>query len=756
MCAGDKRERTQGAARGTMAAVKCTVEAEPDDDLTWTWIRKRADGSDQAVPQANITSDGLTSSVLLTPHTPDDYGRLLCLASNAVGRQTTSCVVNLVPAGPPDTPTNCSATPGKPSTHSHPHTASLSITCVEGFDGGLPQHFQMETWQEGQLVYNMTSEFPEWVVTELQAGVGVMLNVIAHNARGKSEPLVMEVHTTSAQHHAAPDAVGVVDIPPILGAALGLVGVLLVLLVVGVIIARRVRTRSPRTQKPVAPEVPLTPTLGEGFDPDVVASIQRRPPSLDVIPQDPDEDDDEERLYEHEHLHAEHDDDSQTHMPREFCAYIHRTSDDSPHVHVEGQVYVQGDAGGTCSCGHLRYSRDPHHHGHRAMSEESRDRQEVLVSDTQSDDSGVSESESESELRELMSEDQVAAVIRQHPDSGRAYVTFSRGEPLPQASPDTEVRLVPPAHLDLRTKPSSSGELRSKNSPMEVRLKPFVSKEYRASPVSAEELCLMPASCRELRLIPSSTGEVRSARASPSDVRSPSAITELRSTIGSCGSSRPASSCGVRSPSTQREVICLPISPGESPRLHPISGRRSRDEAPSRCQPSKTSKISRPLSTKDVHFVPTSKDFFTHDQGQQCGHDRTEKGKSVTLVEGEHGEILLVTRRPSETENVKGGRHCTPVFPSVKVSDSSERHATPPSTHPVTLPKAASRNSKAKALKKARGKDAVLVDSPQAQNLPSTTSLLAQGGGQSKISPSGRRSYHLPPHPDVCRRESSV
>ncbi|XP_071543617.1 uncharacterized protein [Panulirus ornatus] len=725
MCAGGRRERTQGAARGSTAAVKCTVEAEPAHDITWTWIRKRADGTEEEVPEEDVRSDGLTSSVLVMPHSPDDYGRFMCLAKNAIGRQFTPCVVTLVPAGPPDTPTNCSATLGKPS--SHAHTTSMVITCVEGFDGGLPQQFQLETWQDGDPIANMTSEFPEWVVTALRAGVGVTLKVSAYNARGRSDPLVMQVHTTSPQQRAAPDSGGEVDIPPILGAALGLVGVLLLLLIVGVVIARRVR---PRPQKPTAAEVPLTPTTGEGFDPDVVASIQRRPPSLDVIPQEDDEQVDElsyeyEQSQDHECLRDEHDDDSRSHSPRESCAYVHRPSDASSQGHVEEQVCVQGGTG-RCSCRHRQYSRDAQH-GPHGVCEGGSGRQ---VADSQSDDSGVSESESESELQDLMAGVEVAAVIRQHPD-GEAYVTLSPGEPS--------------AHRDRRGKPSSSVEMRSKNSsPLEIRLKPFVSREYRASPIPGEEL--------QLRLLPTSSGEMRSARGSPSDMRAPSSTGEVKSPTGSCGS-RPPSRC-------EREVICLPISPRDSPRSQPVSARRSRDspmDSSTRSHPAKAGKKLHPSSTKDVRFVPASDQMTIHDESKANTQELTGKGKPVTLMEGDHGDILLVTRRPSETESVKGGRICAPMFPNVKVSDASQRYAAAPPIHSVTLPKAAAKDSKAKALRKVKGKDSVSLEHSQTPNLPPTTcSVLTKGGGQAIISPAGRRSYHPPPHPDVCRRESSV
>lgn len=130
------------------------MEAEPSHNITWTWIKKGVDGSEEEVPQEDIRSSGLTSSLLVTPVKAEDYGRFLCRASNAVGRQRGACVVTLVPAGPPDRPTNCSVSPAESAAHTLAHTASLSISCLESFDGGLPQYFTLETWQAGKLVAN--------------------------------------------------------------------------------------------------------------------------------------------------------------------------------------------------------------------------------------------------------------------------------------------------------------------------------------------------------------------------------------------------------------------------------------------------------------------------------------------------------------------------------------------------------------------------------------------------------------------------
>lgn len=382
--------------------------------------------------------------------------------------------------------------------------------------------------------------------------------------------------------------------------------------------------------------------------------------------------------------------------------------------------------------------------------------QEALVTDSQSYDSGVSESESESELQELMSRGQVSAVVRQDPEGGRAYVTLSPGKSLSRISPETEVCLVPSVHEDWKTRPTPPRELQARNSsPVEVRLKPFVSREYKVSPSTLDEIHLIPSTCRELRLIPSSSGEVGSARESLSDMRSPSTVYELRLPVGTCTPSRPPSSCGVRS-SSQREVICLPISPKESSSSQPVQEGRSRDssrETRSRPSPAKTGKRTRPLSTKDMEVMPAAKDITSRDQGK----DITDQQATVTSATPAEGDrTSKVSAHASVADSMKGGRHCTPVFPGSKVSETSQKLSTPPPTHPVTLPKAAVKESKAKALKKAREKAAASKHCSPADILPVPTSHTLDSRGGKTFIMAGRPNFPAASQISACRRESSV
>lgn len=67
---------------------------------------------------------------------------------------------------------------------------------------------------------------------------------------------------------------------PLFGMALCGAGAVLGCLAVSAVVARRLRLRQQKT----AVEVTLTPAASDGYDPDVVKSIQCRPRGLDVLP----------------------------------------------------------------------------------------------------------------------------------------------------------------------------------------------------------------------------------------------------------------------------------------------------------------------------------------------------------------------------------------------------------------------------------------------------------------------------------------
>ena len=338
----------------------------------------------------------------------------------------------------------------------------------------------------------------------------------------------------------------------------------------------------------------------------------------------------------------------------------------------------------------------------------------------------------------------VAAVIRQYPDSGRSYLTLSPGEALAQVTPDAEVRLLPMSHVGVGSRPPSSIDVQSANpSPMEVRLKPFVSKDYQVSPDDAEGLRLLPSSCREVRLLPSSVEESRTPRASPAESRVPSTFGGLNVREASRKTSRPPSSCAMMSPTSQAEVICLPISPTESSSSRLPSERRSREATP------KVAKVPRPSSSRDTQVLPGAWGHSEYDVGHPMTQEQLDLGRTVTLLHGEHGEVVFIPRRsPQCGEGMRSSRQCTPVFPNVKMCDAT------PSPLPDTLPRAVAKESKAKALKRLREMEKIDQTLNPSSALPFGPQVAPDG--QSNLPSVDRRSYQHRPHPDVCRRESSV
>lgn len=82
----------RGAARCSTASIKCLVEAEHVEDVTWSCIRKRVDGMVEELPSEDVRVDG--SSIIVTPNTPEDYGHFLYRAANSVGLQREASVVS--------------------------------------------------------------------------------------------------------------------------------------------------------------------------------------------------------------------------------------------------------------------------------------------------------------------------------------------------------------------------------------------------------------------------------------------------------------------------------------------------------------------------------------------------------------------------------------------------------------------------------------------------------------------------------------
>ncbi|XP_043490333.1 nephrin-like isoform X4 [Polistes fuscatus] len=174
-----------GVARQETTKIPCELEANPAE-VSFTWkFNNTMEAVD--IAQAHVTSAGTHSTASYTPMTELDYGTLLCWGSNDQGTQLEPCVYHIVPAGRPDMPHNCSLL--------NQTTDSFYVECIDGFDGGIPQKFNIQVDREISssgsksinTIYNQTSKTASFVVTNLDPGTTYEIQIYASNTKGKSE-----------------------------------------------------------------------------------------------------------------------------------------------------------------------------------------------------------------------------------------------------------------------------------------------------------------------------------------------------------------------------------------------------------------------------------------------------------------------------------------------------------------------------------------------------------------------------------------
>lgn len=76
----------------------------------------------------------------------------------------------------------------------------MVVECIEGFDGGQPQHFLLEVYdqQTGHVQANVSGIFPLLNVNGLEAGKILKMMVYAVNSKGRSEAVLLEGFTLKA------------------------------------------------------------------------------------------------------------------------------------------------------------------------------------------------------------------------------------------------------------------------------------------------------------------------------------------------------------------------------------------------------------------------------------------------------------------------------------------------------------------------------------------------------------------------------
>lgn len=176
-----------GAARHESVKIYCEVEADPPEvNFRWGF-----NSSGEQMEIMNHITEGSTSVATYMPRTEFDYGTLFCWARNTVGPQLEPCLFTVIPAGPPDSVKNCTVL--------NVTEDSIKVDCVDGYDGGLLQHFILEIHDTMQhkLRANITSAWPSFTAKRLPPGSSFLVVIYAANAKGRSKGVALTASTLS-------------------------------------------------------------------------------------------------------------------------------------------------------------------------------------------------------------------------------------------------------------------------------------------------------------------------------------------------------------------------------------------------------------------------------------------------------------------------------------------------------------------------------------------------------------------------------
>ncbi|KAH0949279.1 hypothetical protein HN011_003074 [Eciton burchellii] len=320
VCKEGRSEVVVGALKQETVSLVCSVESHPAA-LTYQWTFNNS-GELVEVPHSRHShasasgtpsvADSLKeyqqfhgSKLNYTPATEMDYGTVACWASNQVGKQRTPCLFQVIAAGRPYALHNCSATEmsaaldaddlggGKSGT-------GLVVRCLDGYDGGLPIYgYQLEVVADeadgGPILLNKTvpasPSGPTFEVAGLTTGRSYRLFLYAINAKGRSEPAILEPVTLKG---VAMYTTGNTDASMLNPLLLGLAAMatLLALAVAGILAAlyRKHSTGRPGSPKhaPIVceppnagattPVHPQTKQAVDDIDPDIIPNeYERRP-----------------------------------------------------------------------------------------------------------------------------------------------------------------------------------------------------------------------------------------------------------------------------------------------------------------------------------------------------------------------------------------------------------------------------------------------------------------------------------------------
>ncbi|XP_033218241.1 nephrin-like [Belonocnema kinseyi] len=232
-------DKFYGTQKHETISLVCEVEANPTE-VTFHWTFNNS-GDLNDISSTEFTSDRTVSKLNYTPEADKDYGTLGCWAKNDLGYSKQPCLYQITAVDRPFPLQNCSA-------YNHSRS-SIRISCIEGFNGGLPQKFVAVSGSQ-----QWESDNPYW---ELDLGIHkpATIAIYAVNGKGYSEPVIIDDNSFKGMAKFTGSSTEFsIDISPFL-IGLGGTATGLGLIVIGVLMALW-RRHATTPSKPKSPKQP--------------------------------------------------------------------------------------------------------------------------------------------------------------------------------------------------------------------------------------------------------------------------------------------------------------------------------------------------------------------------------------------------------------------------------------------------------------------------------------------------------------------
>ncbi|XP_014604552.1 PREDICTED: nephrin-like [Polistes canadensis] len=247
-----------GASLEESVKVRCEVDADPNE-VDFMWEFNNSGENFEVAPAKLDSNNGTTSELIYTPVSERDYGALTCWGRNAIGKQETPCTYHVIPAAKPSPLNNCTI---KASLNQS--SEILEVECVPGYNGGLPQEFRLEAYEDDSdyLRLNVSSisiDLPIFRITvaDLLPATHFYLVAYAVNAKGRSEVFLLEGITLRDSEKHTDSGINMI---PLIILLIGFLMVfLMAVLFVMVMVYRRRGSTSPAHIEPYMKQPMITP-----------------------------------------------------------------------------------------------------------------------------------------------------------------------------------------------------------------------------------------------------------------------------------------------------------------------------------------------------------------------------------------------------------------------------------------------------------------------------------------------------------------